>query len=357
MQHKPISFPLDRAEGYTRLMLRFIGKNGYTSAQILQEFFGLKDIKSVRDKLKSWQKRKLIDEFAFAMPLGGRPAKLYKLSPTGQAHARCIGVNPRYEVKASLSTIEHSLFIQKTLIRLLRAGYYSIKIEKQIENAQKFFGHIPDLICFDNNGRKTMVECELTIKSKARYQQIAADILAAVQAKYLERVIYVLPDINTKNALIATLKAAISTSFSRKGLSRKIKIEELSRYVEFTTLSEIKTNNTLFINFQSIYKTDNEEVGLALVHYRQIKDEKFIVLIEPLFNQQIATGNFDQKTLSDQILTDICQKFSKPYTRDRVQIIEYYPDYKSLSDNTEFRFLNNKPIDKKHNESLLTKLF
>lgn len=64
---KPYEFRKEKQEAYTRFMLRYLSQHGFTTVKILHDFFGLKDIKSVRLKVKclnvSELRRKLSTDF------------------------------------------------------------------------------------------------------------------------------------------------------------------------------------------------------------------------------------------------------------------------------------------------------
>ena len=352
---KNTSFPKQRCRAHTNILLRYLAQEGYTTAAILQELFNLKSHRSIYQKIEKWMKNDILEEINFKLPLGSKAAKLYKLTTHAQTLSRGLGCDPRYDVKPSLGSIQHTLFLQQTKIALLYRSFYSFQTEKQIDDAINVFGHYPDLLCLDNNHNRVIVEAEVTLKSKARYQQLMSDFLAAVDSNSLDLIMYVLPDEQTKQSLINAIKSACGRTFERKGLKKSISLEKLKQHIRFYTLSEISVQKEQFIHFQELYNSDKKAIDLCQLHFGAVVDGKKLIVIESLNDHQVFARDFDKKKFGSEILKQA--NLTGDFEPKDLIICELIADSNSLDDDIKFISSKGKIADKNLKKELIKVVF
>jgi len=299
-------FKKERQEAYTRLLMRYLSVHGFATAKILQSFFGLADISSVRTKLAGWKKQNLIDEFELPNPLGGRAAKLYRLSQNGLGFARGWGLEPKENFNVSLPNIEHALFLQRMQIALTKRGYFGFEVEGGIKGAKERFGHVPDVVCRNKFGKVCVFEAERSIKSKSRYQQLFADLNHAFDRAYLDAVFYVTPDESTKRALLATLRASLEKPFSRKGYEMALTLEQVEKFTKVVTIDELEANSGRLMRFAGFGGGETGLDSICLIHFAGLVkiggDTKKAVIVESLGENRWTSTTNDIENVARQAL-------------------------------------------------------
>jgi len=228
LQLKLISTP--RAQSQF-LILSFLKSEAWTSHENLCE---LLDISTHQLKiiLNTLIKEKLIKEVLQEI-MGGK-TQLYgitrsgckrldqwresSLYPLGLATGKSKSPPNLLTERISPTFIPHRLDVQMLRIRAERAGWtdwVSADIGRPIfvqernhidmsgSLAQRAFR--PDAWCTDPQKLRVCVECERTMKSKARYSQILCDYLLALKRGEFDRVIWVCPDQKMRQNLQKTI--------------------------------------------------------------------------------------------------------------------------------------------------------
>jgi hypothetical protein len=116
--------------------------------------------------------------------------------------------------RISPTFIPHRLDVQMLRIKAERAGWSGwisadvgqpLKLKQvktiQMNSALNMSEHRPDAWCTDPRGERVCIECERTIKSKARYTSILCDYLLAFRRGEFDRVVWVCPDPGLRDKL------------------------------------------------------------------------------------------------------------------------------------------------------------
>ena len=343
-------FKKERQEAYTRLLMRYLAVNGFSTAKILQSFFGLSDISSVREKIKAWKKKELLEEFELENPLGGRAAKLYKLTQNGLGFARGWGLEPKENFNVTLPVIEHSLFLQRMHIALTKRGYFGFEAENAIKNAQERFGHVPDLVCHNKKGRICVFEAERSIKSKSRYQQLFANFNHALNCAHLDAVFYVVPDESTKRALLATFRAALAKSFKRKGFEMNLSIDQIEKFLKVVTIDELEENSGRLMRFAGFRGGETGLDSICLVHFAGLvkigEETKKTIIIESLGQNRWTSTTNAIESVAKQALAMLNEEQPLPgggtWKAEEVAFFEFFDGAQSLTNEEMFLFVNFK---------------
>lgn len=184
-----------RRDEKRQAVLRFLRQHIWSSGSILQQVMGLCSRQAVHKSLASMERDQLIRRHSFRA-LGGL-VTLWGITPNGQAHAFELGkeqpISACFEPsRVSEQTIRHQLDIQWLRLRAEAAGWHDWVDGDRIRGVVKG-GKRPDGVATDTQGRQVAVECERTIKSTQRYQQILVWYLRAIKTGSIARVIWVSP--------------------------------------------------------------------------------------------------------------------------------------------------------------------
>jgi hypothetical protein len=222
MSFDPRKKPFVVRESQTRTMLRFLSAVDFSTASILQEAIGVKEKSNMSKKIKSWLREDLISKVEVERPFGGPKLKVYKLSINGQGRALLLNANPLEEISIPKSRLEHSFLCQKAIISLKQMGFFDFCPDGRIPDAKKRFGHVPDYTCRDDKGRKAAIEVERTLKSRARYKQIAKNWGKALVKGEVERIIYVCDSKSTVDGVYTLLGKEIYSYLNLNAKNRDL---------------------------------------------------------------------------------------------------------------------------------------
>jgi hypothetical protein len=341
------AFKKERQEAYTRLLMRYLAAHGFATAKILQSFFGLADISSVRTKLSGWKKQDLIDEFELPNPLGGRAAKLYRLSQNGLGFARGWGLEPKEGFNVSLPNIEHALFLQRMQIALTKRGYFGFGVENAVKDAKERFGHVPDVVCRNKFGKVCVFEAERSIKSKSRYQQIFSNLALSHRRGFLDAVFYVTPDETTKRALLATLRAALGKNFQRKGFEVSLSLEEIEKFLKVVTVGELEETSGRLMRFAGFEGGETGLDSVCLVHFAGLvkigSDTKKAVIVESLGENRWTSTTNAIESVARQALELLNEeqplKNGDRWRPEEVAFFEFWDGKQSLTDEEMFLYV------------------
>jgi hypothetical protein len=327
-------------EAHTRLMLRYLAKSDFATAKILQDYLGVNEKSSISHKLKGWQRLEFIEEVEVPRPFGGRPLKVYKLTQHGQGMALSIGAEPREEVKIPLSGLEHAFMVQRTLIALTRLGYYGFELDKQIANAQERFGHYPDMVCFNKHLKRVAIECERTIKSRSRYKQIALNFVRALRNQNVSKVIYVVPDESVRRGIESTLRAALSDSFKRGGLTLDIEPSEMAKLIMFVTLEQLEeqAKKGHFMRFHGYHSPQLK--SFCMIHFAGLIGGKKSIIIESLGENSWTSTTNAIEEVAPAALEMLNEEQARPngieWKPEEVRFFEHWNGRNSLAGDDAF---------------------
>ena len=184
-----------RRDAKRRAVLRFLRQHLWSSQDILQQVMGLASRQAAHKALTAMESDQLLRRHTFEA-LGGR-VTLWGITPNGQAHAFDPGIEQPIAAyfepsRVSEQTIRHQLDLQWLRLRAEAAGWRDWIDGDRITGIGKA-GKRPDALATDPRGHLVAVECERTLKSIKRYEQILAFYLRAIHLEKFARVVWVSP--------------------------------------------------------------------------------------------------------------------------------------------------------------------
>lgn len=176
-------------------VLKFLRQHIWSTQQILQQVIGLESRQATHKTLLQLETELLIKRHTFNS-LGG-PVTLWGITPHGQGMAFTPGQEPLISAyfepsKISEQNIRHQLDIQLLRIKAEASGWSQWIDGDRIGNIEAN-GKRPDAIAVDPSGSRVAIECERTIKTVKRYEQILVTYLIAIKAGSISRVIWATP--------------------------------------------------------------------------------------------------------------------------------------------------------------------
>jgi hypothetical protein len=176
-----------------RATLRFLREEIWTDYKNLGQLLGVNPAATYRT-VSSLAKTEIIR--IERVPIVGGTVVLIGITHHGQAIAANVGERVMDKVfipgRVSATYFRHTLDIQLLRIKAERAGWTSWvnadRVEKWPEGQAR-----PDAFVMDLRGRRIAVECERTIKSPKRYNQILNVWLQAIRRGDVQRVVWVSP--------------------------------------------------------------------------------------------------------------------------------------------------------------------
>lgn len=184
----------ERTAEKRRLILRFLREEIWSDANNFGELLQVKPAATYRTLSA------LVDDEVLRstrVPIVGGQVTLWGINAHGQAMAAENGESVHEKVfvpsRVSATFLRHSLDIQWLRIRAERDGWNNWinadRVEKWTEGKAR-----PDAFAMDKFGHKVAVECERTIKSPKRYNQILNAWLQAIRRGDVQKVVWVSPN-------------------------------------------------------------------------------------------------------------------------------------------------------------------
>lgn len=185
-----------RAEEKTRLVLRFLRQQVFSSESILARVMGVNTRQGAHRTLARMESEDYLRRAVIENPTGGRGLTLWGITPHGQAFAADDGeaVSGRYfePGRVAYSTLAHTLDVQRVRLALESAGWTEWQDGDTLGDMPKG-GKRPDGVVRDPNGQRVAVEVERTLKTPKRYQDILAAYLQAIKRGDFDRVLWLSP--------------------------------------------------------------------------------------------------------------------------------------------------------------------
>lgn len=187
-------------------VLRFLRQHLWSTQDILQHVLGLESRQATHKTLTQLESELVLRRHTIHA-LGG-PLTLWGITPHGQAMAFIPAqetlISAYFEPsRVSEQNIRHQLDLQQLRLKAEASGW-SEWIDGDRIGSIGSKGKRPDAIATDTEGRRVAVECERTMKTAKRYEQILVSYLLALKANTISRVIWASP-----NAEISTRLQAI----------------------------------------------------------------------------------------------------------------------------------------------------
>ncbi len=133
--------------------------------------------------------------------------------------------------RISEQNIRHQLDLQKMRLAAERIGWANWTDGSRLGDIPKN-GKRPDAIAIDPQGRRTAIECERTIKTRKRYEQILVTYLRAIKSGKVDMVIWVSPTPEISQRLKAIVTGIKSVSIAGQRVT--IEPEKHHRNLTFT---------------------------------------------------------------------------------------------------------------------------
>jgi len=205
------------------LLLRFLRQNIWSTQDIIQEVIGLASRQSAHKTLLRMENDELIRRYKYSA-VGGS-LTIWGITSHGQAMAFDPKMERPYSAtfepsKISEQNIRHHLDLQRLQLVAELKGWQNWVDGYQLGDIPKD-GNRPDAIALSPHGSRVAIECERTIKSLKRYEQILATYLRAIKLQKVDMVIWVTPTADISKRL----KAIITGIKSVRVAGQKIAIE------------------------------------------------------------------------------------------------------------------------------------
>ncbi len=181
----------DRGQEKRQIILRFLVDEVWSSAQILGQVAGIVARQAVHRTLTAMAREGLIRK-AESPTLEGQGTTLWGITPHGRALTP--DADPAGHTfepsKLSLDRVPHQLALQRIRLAAEAAGWTGWT---RGETLGKDVAIRPDAMAVRPDGYRMAIECERTIKTAKRYQQIVTGHLRAIRAGDWVGVYYVSP--------------------------------------------------------------------------------------------------------------------------------------------------------------------
>ena len=185
-----------RVQEKQRTVLRFLRQETWSNVENLGRVMGISSRQGVHRTLVSYESKGWLRRSAFK--LDRYTIDLWGITPTGLALSFDEGEEfqeyPNFEPsRISLTGVWHHLDTQQVRLSLEESGASNWMCCDRGEFYRAFkVKHRPDgLVSW--KGLRYAIETERTLKTKKRYQQIAAGHLLAIKAGYWDRILYCAP--------------------------------------------------------------------------------------------------------------------------------------------------------------------
>lgn len=173
----PRTLAYEQSRRKARDVLSFLRVARYSTVPILAQVMGVKHRPTVHITLVRLENAGLIRRATLAY--GITNLTLWGITAAGQQYIAPSGQEPNpltFNVsKVSLARLQHSLAIQQTHIYLQNHGwtdftYCDHEAKAKASKAESKYNVRPDLTALDPQGHRVAIECELSLKSPARYK-------------------------------------------------------------------------------------------------------------------------------------------------------------------------------------------
>jgi hypothetical protein len=158
-------------------VLSFLRVPLYSTVPILAQVMGLQHRPTVYTTLARLENAGLIRRAT--LPYGVTSLTLWGITSAGQSYIAPSDQEPNpltfNASKVSISRLEHHLAIQQTHVHLQRQAWINFKYcdhetRAKFTKAESKYNIRPDLTAVDPQSRAVAIECELSLKSPARYK-------------------------------------------------------------------------------------------------------------------------------------------------------------------------------------------
>jgi hypothetical protein len=194
-----ISSPTARAERTAdkrKIILRFLRKNYYTTAEITGLLIGISSRQGIHTTLLAMERDDLLRRET--VEANNRRWTLWGITPHGQAMAfdPINGEQPESKYfeagRVGLTVLAHTLDLQRLGILAERAGWVDWQLGDQLDKWQAGQSR-PDALVTTSYGMRIALECERTIKTSKRYEVILSDRLQAIKRGEFSRCLWLCP--------------------------------------------------------------------------------------------------------------------------------------------------------------------
>lgn len=218
-----------RRDDKRRGLLRFLRQHIWSSQDVLQLVMGVDTPQAAHRTLTQLERDELVRRHTLDA-LGGR-VTLWGITAHGQAMA--FDVNSEEPVRAvfepskiSEQNVRHHLDVQRIRLKAEAAGWRDWVDGDRLGEVK--VGKRPDALAIDRDGQRCAIECERTMKTSKRYEQVLVNYLRALKAGEVGRVIWVCPTAD----MAARLKAIVTGIRTVKVAGQQVAIEPERHHVK-----------------------------------------------------------------------------------------------------------------------------
>ena len=215
-------------------LMRFLRQHLWSTQDILQEVLQLASRQAAHKTLTQLESESLVKRHKFEA-LGGA-VTLWGITAHGQAMAFDPITESLYAAyfepsRVSEQNIRHQLDLQKLQLEAERHGWTNWTDGSRLGDIPKN-GKRPDAIATDPQGHRSAIECERTIKTQKRYEQILLAYLRAIKAGKVDNVIWVSPTLEISQRLRAIITGIKSVNIAGQRVA--IEPDKHHTYLAFT---------------------------------------------------------------------------------------------------------------------------
>lgn len=217
------------------LVLRFLRQHLWSTQNILQQVLMLESRQASHKTLSKMEAALLIKRSNFSVL--GKSLTLWGITPHGQAMAFLPAIESPFMAyfepsRIAVQNIRHELDLQQLRIDAEHKGWTNWTDGARIGEIPKD-GKRPDAVAIDPDGRTVAIECERTIKTHKRYEQILVTYLRSIKSGKVDLVILVCP-----SKLISERLRIILTGIKTvKIAGQKIAIDPIKHHVKLKFIS------------------------------------------------------------------------------------------------------------------------
>jgi hypothetical protein len=197
---------LERRDEKWRKALAFLRTELWTLPEIIGLVVGVSDPRTIRSTIASMVRDELLVREECVLP-SGRRVSLVGITMNGQAYVAHLLNKPLVERafergRAGLTQVEHRTDLQRLRIQLAHAGWtgWNYPDRQSVAEKSQAGGHRADAIVTAPDGADCALECERSVKHRARYRFILSQHMTAITRGDYQRVIYTSPSESTRDA-------------------------------------------------------------------------------------------------------------------------------------------------------------
>lgn len=216
------------------LLMRFLRQHLWSTQDILQEALQLMSRQAAHKTLVQLERDGLLKRYNY-QALGGA-ITLWGITAHGQAMSFDVESEEPYSAyfepsRISEQNIRHQLDLQKLRLAAEHTGWTNWTDGSRLGDIPKN-GKRPDAITIDPQGRRIAIECERTIKTRKRYEQILVTYLRAIKSGKVDMVIWVSPTSEISQRLKAIVTGIKTVSIAGQRIT--IEPDKHHRSLAFT---------------------------------------------------------------------------------------------------------------------------